>query len=116
MELGIQNFTQAGNNLSWRGDWENYQAKECKSKTSKRIANKVHYQRILNTLTDTRSIDVLNEPSLKNVKKIGGDAFLIKYIQENSNSKNIQDLVTGLGAALGIPPNDNRYRNLYDRA
>jgi len=70
MELLINNFTEKGNGLKWRSSWESYQRKNCKSKTMVKMENGIHYNRIINALTDNRSIDVLNEASLKNVKKM----------------------------------------------
>ena len=77
MQLGIQNFTEAGNDLMWRKGWESFQREHCKSKTKARMENKLHYDRILNSLTDNRSIDVLVPKSLENVKKMTEKEMII---------------------------------------
>lgn len=115
MELCIENFTEAGNNLMWRADWESYQKKICESKTMTRMENKIHYNRIVDGLSNNRSIDVLNEDSLKNVKKMDEEEYIIKYIEENKGSKTPQEIVNGLAVAMSISVSDNaRMKSLYD--
>jgi hypothetical protein len=104
MELGIQNFTPAGNNLVWRKGWRKYQENICKeSKGAIRNVNKTHYDRILYSLTDNRSIDVLNEPSIKDVKKMDPREYIIKYIHEYKDKKSIREMTEGLMIALEVP-------------
>lgn len=115
MELGIQNFTPAGNNLMYRKEWEKYQRDMCESKTRVRMVNRLHYDRIFNGLTDNRSIDVLNNASLKNVKKMDSREFIIKYVQENNGKKSVQEMTEALAMALEIDVKDTvSYRNLFN--
>lgn len=99
----------------WRKGWENYQAKQCKSASFSKSLNRTHYNRILDSLTDNRSIDILNQASLRNIKKIDPREYIIKYVQENNGTKSIQKMVADLAVALDIPPNDSgAYRAVYD--
>jgi hypothetical protein len=102
MELGIRNFTEAGNNLMWRKGWETYQREECKSKTRAKMENKVHYDRIFNALTDNRSIDVMVDESLEAVKKMPEKEFIIKYVQENKYKMNPKDIADAIAIALEV--------------
>jgi len=106
MELGIRNFTEAGNNLMWRKGWETYQREQCKSKTRVKMENKVHYDRILNSLTDNRSIDVMVDESLEAVKKMPEREFIIKYVQENKYKMSPKDIADAIAIALEIPVDD----------
>jgi hypothetical protein len=115
MQLDIQNFTSAGNNLMYRKDWEDFQHKRCKSKTKVKMENKLHYDRILNALTDNRSIDILNDASLKNVKKMDTREYIIQYIEACNGKKNIKQMTDGIAIALNVSVTDTaEYRKIYD--
>lgn len=103
MELGIGNFTEAGNNLMWRKGWRRYQREECMSKGYARMENKVHYDRIVDALTDNRSIDVLVDSTLKNVKKMPEKDFIIKYVDENRDKMTPEKIAVAIAIALDIP-------------
>jgi hypothetical protein len=106
MEVCIENFTQSGNNLMYRKEWENYQKERCESKTMARMENRVHYDRILNGLTDNRSIDILNQDSLKNITKMDMREYIIKYIDDNKGIKTPQQLVEAIAIAIAVPVDD----------
>jgi hypothetical protein len=106
MELDIQNFTEAGNNLMWRKPWEMFQREHCKSKTRVKMENKVHYERILNSLTDNRSIDILVDKSLEAVKKMPEKEFIIKYVHENRYKMSAKELTESIAVAMEIPVDD----------
>jgi len=106
MELGIRNFTEAGNNLMWRKGWEEYQREKCMSKTRDKMENKVHYDRIFNALTDNRSIDVLVDESLESVKKMPEKEFIIKYVQEHKGKMTPEAITEALVIAMEIPVDD----------
>jgi hypothetical protein len=115
MQVGIQNFTDAGNDLMWRSSWEKYQRERCKSKTMTKLENRVHYDRIFNALTDIRSIDVLNKASLKNVKKMDQKEYIIKYINENKDKKSPKELTEAIAIALEVPVEDKiRMRAIFN--
>jgi len=107
MEVCIENFTPTGNNLMFRKDFENYQKEKCKSKTMARMENTIHYNRILDGLTDNRSIDILNDASLENIRKMDTREYIIKYIQENKSVKTPEQLVMGLAITLNVPVANN---------
>jgi hypothetical protein len=115
MELLINNFTEAGNHLKYRKGWEDYQKEKCNMKTYRHLENKIHYNRIFETLTDNRSIDVLNEKSLKNVKKLSEKEYIIKYINENKDKKTPQELAEAIALAIEVPVNDqSRMREIFN--
>ena len=70
MELGIQNFTSTGNHLKWMPKWDKYQLDECKSKSMEQNSKKVYYQRMVGSLSDTRSVDPLVPESLESHRNI----------------------------------------------
>lgn len=106
MELDIRNFTEAGNNLMWRKSWETFQREHCKSKSYVRRENKVHYDRILNSLTDNRSIDIRVDSSLDSVRKMPEREFLIKYIQENKDRMTPVQIAIAIAVAVDVPVED----------
>lgn len=115
MQLGIQNFTSAGNELMYRKDWERFQRERCESKTMVKMENKLHYDRILNGLTDNRSIDILNDDSLKNVKKMDTREYIIRYIEACNGKKSIKEMAEGIAIALDIPVEDTaKFRSIYN--
>ena len=114
MELRIENFTDAGNHLKWRSGWKDYQHKHCETKTHARLANKMHYDRILDSLTDNRSIDVLVDKSLKNVKKMDDREYIAKFVEENYDKQTIEQLVRSVAIAMNISVQDQEYRQLYN--
>jgi hypothetical protein len=115
MELCIENFRPGGNNLMYRNQWNDFQHKRCQSKTKVKMENKLHYDRIIDALTDNRSIDILNDDSLKNVKKMDTREYIIQYIKDSNGKKNIKQMTDGIAIALNIPPGDSgEYRKIYD--
>lgn len=115
MEVGIRNFTEAGNNLMWRKGWRDYQHEKCLSKGRVKMENKVHYDRILNSLTDNRSIDVLVEPSMENVKKMPEREFIIKYVNESKGKMTPQNIAVAIAIALDVPVTDSaKIRSIFN--
>ena len=116
MELNYSNLTDPNqNNLKYRKQFENFQKEKCKSKTMLNMENRIHYNRILNALTDNRSIDILNKSSLENVNKLNEKEFIIKYVNENRSNKSPDNMVLALAIALEIPLGETRrIQSLYD--
>ena len=98
----------------YRKDWERFQREKCESKTMAKMENKLHYDRIFNGLTDNRSIDILNDESLKNVKKMDIREYIIQYIQESNGKKTPQQIAEAVAIALAIPVTDTAaFRNIF---
>ena len=116
MELNYSNLTDPNqNNLKYRKQFENFQKEKCKSKTMLNMENRIHYNRILDALTDNRSIDILNKSSLENVNKLNEKEFIIKYVDENKSDKSPDNMVLALAIALEIPLGETRrVQSLYD--
>jgi hypothetical protein len=115
MELRIENFTENGNHLKWRSAWRDYQQKRCRTKSHARIANKMHYGRILDSLTDNRSIDVLVDKSLKSVKKMDMDEVIFNFIEESKGKFPPDQLAEKIAIALEVPLDDTvAYRKIFD--
>ena len=107
MELGIDNFTEKGNHLKWRNGWENFQKEKCYSKSKYVVANRNHYDRIFNALTDTRSIDILVDESTESVKKMSYTEIVTHYIKTGEPPEKI-----ALKISLMVPEKD--YKTIFN--
>lgn len=96
MELDWRNFEPEGNNLKWLSGWEEFQMKNCKSKTKYEAANRNHYDRIINALTDNKSVDVLNKDSTVALDKMTEKEYIIHYVKENHGNMTPEAMATGI--------------------
>ena len=111
MELNIENFTTGGNNLLWRNKWNELQRRNCRSKSSVILQNKNHYDRILYSLTDSKSINVLNNKSISSLTKMTEDEFITKYVQEFSGLKDPNEMASAIH--LSYPDSESEDSSSY---
>jgi len=81
MELNIANFTEKGNRLKWKTAFDNFQKEDCFSKSKYVAANKNYYSRMLHSLTNNRSVDVLVPESIANLRKSSPDDIVKSVIK-----------------------------------
>lgn len=96
MELRIENFTPDGNNLKWRQPFQNFQKEKCMSRSKYITRNREYYNRMLYTLTDNRSIDVLNKMSMSGTSKISTKEFVALYINSVKGKLSVPEMVQAL--------------------
>jgi len=96
MELRIENFTPDGNNLKWRQPFQNFQKEKCISRSKYITRNREYYNRMLYTLTDNRSIDVLNKMSMSGTSKISTKEFVPLYINSVKGKLSVAEMVQAL--------------------
>ena len=96
MQLNIENFTSDGNQLLYRDGWNKFQKEKCMSKSRITKQNKLHYDRILYSLTDTKSINVLNKESTKALTKMTENEYIAMYVREWSGKKSPDEMASAI--------------------
>jgi hypothetical protein len=96
MEIRIENFTPTGNNLKWRQPFQNFEKEKCMSRSKYITRNREYYNRMLYTLTDNRSIDVLNKMSMSGTSKISQKEFVSLYINSVKGKLSVPEMVQAL--------------------
>lgn len=83
METQIESFAVSGNKLLWVPKWNHKQEEECHKKTKPLTSKKNYYSRVIGSLSDTRSVDVLVPES-------------IRFLKKKNSKRNINDLLNDL--------------------